>query len=221
MSKIAVVGSGVNGLLAAHGLLKQGHDVTLISERSAADWLDKVPPTGTACRFATSLDLEADAGLNHWDDQAPAIEGVHLTFCHKPGWQLIDLIGRLERPARSIDVRLQSHRWTHDLEARGGTVEISRVDVPRLDEIAAENDLVLVAAGRGDVGGLFARDDARSTHTTPPRKLTMLVARNAALDRTAEGVPSAPAPSSISSPPGASSSRFPTGTRTASHAGIC
>ena len=86
MSKIAVVGSGVNGLLAAHGLLKQGHDVTLISERSAADWLDKVPPTGTACRFATSLDLEADAGLNHWDDQAPAIEGVHLTFCHKPGW---------------------------------------------------------------------------------------------------------------------------------------
>ncbi len=192
MSKIAVVGSGVNGLLAAHGLLKQGHDVTLISERSAADWLDKVPPTGTACRFATSLDLEADAGLNHWDDQAPAIEGVHLTFCHKPGWQLIDLIGRLERPARSIDVRLQSHRWTHDLEARGGTVEISRVDVPRLDEIAAENDLVLVAAGRGDVGGLFARDDARSTHTTPPRKLTMLVARNAALDRTAEGVPFSP-----------------------------
>ena len=185
MGKIAVEGSGINGLVAAHGLLKQGHEVTLISERSAEDWLDKVPPTGTACRFATSLDLEADIGLNHWDAEAPAIEGVHLTFCHKPGWQLIDLMGRIDRPARAIDVRLQSHRWTHDLEARGGKVEIAKVDVPRLDEIAAENDLVLVAAGRGDVGGLFARDEALSTYTTPPRKLTMMVVRNVSLDRSA------------------------------------
>lgn len=192
MRKIAVVGSGINGLVAAHGLLKQGHAVTLYSERSAEDWLDKVPPTGTACRFATSLDLEAELGLNHWDDVAPAIEGVHLTFCHKPGWQLIDLMGRLDRPARAVDVRLQSHRWTQDLEARGGKVEIARVDLPRLDEIAAENDLVLVAAGRGDVGGLFARDEARSTHTAPPRKLTMMVVRNAPLDRSSDGIPFQP-----------------------------
>ena len=111
MRKIAVVGSGVNGLLAAHGLLRQGHQVTLYSERSAQDWLDKVPPTGTACRFSSSLELETELGLNHWDGEAPAIEGVHLTFCHKPGWQLIDLMGRLHRPARAVDVRLQSHRW--------------------------------------------------------------------------------------------------------------
>ena len=192
MSKIAVVGSGINGLVAAHGLLKQGHEITLISERTAEDWLDKVPPTGTACRFANSLDLEAEIGLNHWDADAPAIEGVHLTFCHKPGWQLIDLMGRLDRPARAVDVRLQSHRWTHDLEARGGKVEIAKVDLPRLDEIAAENDLVLVAAGRGDVGGLFARDEARSTYTEPPRKLTMLVVQNVSLDRTADGIPFRP-----------------------------
>jgi glycine/D-amino acid oxidase-like deaminating enzyme len=36
MSKIAVVGSGVNGLLAAHGLLKQGHQVGVISARFCA-----------------------------------------------------------------------------------------------------------------------------------------------------------------------------------------
>ncbi|MEZ5670497.1 MAG: styrene monooxygenase/indole monooxygenase family protein [Alphaproteobacteria bacterium] len=193
MASIGVVGSGINGLVAAHGLLQQGHAVTLYSERSAQAWLDEVPPTGTACRFATSLDLEAETGLNHWDADAPAIEGVHLTFCHKPGWQLIDLMGRLDRPARAIDVRLQSHRWTRDLEARGGRVEIERVDVPRLDAIAAAHDLVLVAAGRGDVGGLFARDEARSTYTAPPRKLTMMVVRNAPLDRTGDGIPFRPA----------------------------
>ena len=44
MGRIAVVGSGINGLVAGHALLKQGHDVTLIFEGSAQDWLDKVPP---------------------------------------------------------------------------------------------------------------------------------------------------------------------------------
>lgn len=192
MAKIAVVGSGINGLVAAHGLLKQGHVVTLYSERSAEGWLGNVPPTGTACRFATSLDLESELGLNHWDVEAPAIEGLHLTFCHKPGWQLIDLMGRLDRPARAIDVRLQSHRWTRDLEARGGALEIERMDLARLDEVAAANDLVLVATGRGDLGGLFARDEARSRRTEPPRKLTMMVVRNASLDRRDDGIPFQP-----------------------------
>lgn len=192
MRKIAVVGSGVNGLLAAHGLLRQGHQVTLYSERSAQDWLDKVPPTGTACRFSSSLELESELGLNHWDGEAPAIEGVHLTFCHKPGWQLIDLMGRLRRPARAVDVRLQSHRWTHDLEERGGTVVVERLDLDRLDQIAADNDLLLVAAGRGAIGGLFQRDEARSVYTEPPRKLTMMVVKNVPLDRSDDGVPFKP-----------------------------
>ena len=97
MSKIAFVGSGVNGLLAAHGLLKQGHDVTLISERSAADWLDKVPPTGTACRFATSPMPASTIGTTKRRRSRAC-----TSHSDKPGWQLIDLIGRLERPARSI-----------------------------------------------------------------------------------------------------------------------
>jgi hypothetical protein len=51
---------------------------------------------------------------------------------------------------------------------------------------------MLVAAGRGDVRGLFARDEARSTYTAPPRKLTMLVVKNVSLDRTADGIPFTP-----------------------------
>ena len=41
MSKIAIIGSGVSGLLAGLGLLKQGHDVTIYSALSAEDWLTK------------------------------------------------------------------------------------------------------------------------------------------------------------------------------------
>ena len=54
MSKIAIIGSGVSGLITGIGLLKQGHDVSIYSALSAEDWLTKVPPTGTACRFHDS-----------------------------------------------------------------------------------------------------------------------------------------------------------------------
>jgi hypothetical protein len=187
MSKIAIVGSGISGLIAGLGLLKQGHDVTIYSALSAEDWLTKVPPTGTACRFASSLDLERDLGVNHWEDSTP-IEGIHLTFCPKPGRQLIDLMGRFDRKALAIDVRLQSHRWTHDFEERGGKVVVANVDVPMLETIAAEADLTLVAAGKAEIGKLFEVDEARTVYDKPQRNLAMFVIRNAKLDRRREGV---------------------------------
>ena len=188
MSKIAIIGSGISGLLAGLGLLKQGHDVTIHSALSADDWLTKVPPTGTACRFASSLDLERELGVNHWEDSTP-IDGIHLTFCPKMGRQLIDLMGRLDRMALAIDVRIQSHRWTHDFEARGGKVIVENVDVPRLEEIAAAADLTLVAAGKGEIGKIFEVDKARSVYDKPQRKLAMFVMKNIDLDRTRDGIP--------------------------------
>lgn len=188
MSKIAIIGSGVSGLLAGLGLLKQGHDVTIYSALSADDWLTKVPPTGTACRFGTSLDLERSLGVNHWEDSTP-IEGIHLTFCPKMGRQLIDLMGRLDKKALAIDVRLQSHRWTHDFEERGGKIQVETVDVARLEEIAADADLTLVAAGKSDIGKIFEVDKVRSVYDQPQRKLAMFVIKNVDMDRSHEGVP--------------------------------
>ncbi|MBO6719780.1 MAG: hypothetical protein JJ913_17640 [Rhizobiaceae bacterium] len=187
MSKIAIIGSGMSGLLAGLGLLKQGHEVTIYSALSADDWLTKVPPTGTACRFATSLDLERELGVNHWEDSTP-IEGIHLTFCPKPGRQLIDLMGRFDRMALAIDVRLQSHRWTHDFQERGGKVVVANVDIPKLEEIAADADLTLVAAGKAEIGQLFEVDNSRTVYEEPQRNLTMFVIKNVSLDRSSDGI---------------------------------
>lgn len=187
MSKIAIIGSGITGLVAGIGLREQGHEVTIYSALGADDWLTKVPPTGTACRFASSLDLERELGINHWEETTP-IHGVHLTFCPKLDRQLIDLMGRLERKALAIDVRLQSRQWTHDFEARGGRVVVTNVDIPKLEEIAAENDLTLVAAGKADIGKLFPVDDTRTVYDGPQRKLAMFVIRNVDMDRSREGI---------------------------------
>lgn len=190
MRRIAVVGAGQIGLLTAHGLLKAGYDVTLFSDRSADDWLHRSRPTGTAARFEMALAYDRALGLHHWDDVTPPGQGVHVTFCQEPGNRLVTLAGRLSRPFHAIDVRLQSHRWMHDFEARGGRLVIESVSIPRLDAIAAEHALTIVAAGKAEIGGLFARDDARSVYTSPQRQLAMIVTKGGRLGF--DGVPFLP-----------------------------
>lgn len=186
MRRIAVVGAGIAGLVAAHGLVRAGYDVTVLSDRTADQWLAG-RPTGTAARFAPALAYERELGLDHWEREAPKVSGAHLLACPRPGNQLATLIGRQTTPGVAIDVRLQSHRWLHDLEARGGRVKIETVSLDRLDAIAAEHDLTVVAAGKGELASLFERDEERSVYREPQRNVAMVVVVGPTLER--EGIP--------------------------------
>jgi len=178
MRKLAIVGSGIAGLIAAHALRRRGYDVTLYSDRTAEQWLNESRPTGTAARFDMALSFERELGLNHWDDVAPRGEGVFLTFCPKLHNQLIRLIGRAPRPFQAVDLRLQCHRWMNDFDGR---LVIENVSPERLDAIAGEHDLTIVAAGRADLCRLFPRDDARSTYDAPQRNLAMIITTGGAM----------------------------------------
>jgi hypothetical protein len=186
MRRIAIVGAGIAGLLAAHGLRRAGHEVHLFSDRTAEQWLAG-RPTGTAARFAPALAYERELGLDHWQADAPKIVGAHLLYCPSPGNRLATMTGRQPEPGVAIDVRLQSHRWMHDLEAQGGRITIEAVSVERLDAIAAEHDLTIVAAGKGELCALFERDAERSCYTEPKRSVAMVVVAGASLER--EGIP--------------------------------
>jgi hypothetical protein len=190
MRRVAIIGSGIAGLLCAHALVKAGYAVTVYSDRTADQWLNESRPTGIAGRFDRAVSFERELGLAYWEAQAPKVEGAYLTMCDVPGISVLTAACRLKRPGMAIDVRLQSHRWMNDLVARGGKVEIEKVTPARLDEIAAEHDLTIVAAGRADLCNLFARDEARSVYTTPQRKLAMIMCRGAAMGF--DGVPFLP-----------------------------
>jgi 2-polyprenyl-6-methoxyphenol hydroxylase-like FAD-dependent oxidoreductase len=174
MRRIAIIGSGIAGLVAAHGLRREGLEVTLYSDKTPRQWLEESRPTGTAGRFPSALAYEEELGLNHWDEVAPRGEGVFLTFCPTAHNPLIRLYGR--GLFRAIDVRLQSARWMEDLEARGGEVVIESVGINRLEQIAAAHDLTIVAAGRAELARLFERDPRRSVYEAPQRNLAMVVA---------------------------------------------
>ncbi len=172
---VAIIGSGQVGLLTAHELVQLGYKVTVYSNRSAEDWLHRCSPTGSAVRFGDALEWERRLGLDYFERDAPDIQGAHVTFCPRAGNRLATLAGRFDRPAQAVDLRLQCHRWMNELEARGGSIEIADITVERLDEIAAEHELTIVAAGKGPLGRLFQRNPERSVYQSPQRNLVMLI----------------------------------------------
>ena len=107
MRNIAIIGSGPVGLVAAHGLLKAGYNVTLYSDRTAEQWLNESKPTGTAARFNAALDVERGLGLAFWDDMPVKGEGVFLSFCPSVGNQLLAMKARFRKPFMAVDLRLQ------------------------------------------------------------------------------------------------------------------
>lgn len=181
MKQISIIGSGQAGLLTAHGLLQAGYQVTLYSDKTAQGWLDEARPTGTAARFKDAMDYERALGLNLWEGKVPNFGPIELTLCEEVGNPLLKLNGLLTPEGQAIDLRLQSAAWLDEFEARGGELIIEKVNVPRLDEIAAQSDLTLVAVGRGALAYLFPRNAQRSVYDKPQRNLAMVVTTGATM----------------------------------------
>jgi Styrene monooxygenase A putative substrate binding domain/FAD binding domain len=173
MSKILIVGAGQAGLQLALGLLQDGHEVTVVSNRTPQDIHDG-RVMSSQCMFDAALQHERDLGLNFWEDECPDIDGVSLTVPAPDGsGKAIDWAARLDAPAQSVDQRVKMPRWMDEVERGGGTLVIHEATVPDLERYAQGNDLVLVAAGKGEVAQLFERDESRSPYAAPQRALAL------------------------------------------------
>jgi hypothetical protein len=173
MRKILIVGAGQSGLQLALTLREHDYDVTLMSARTPDEirgsWV-----TSTQCMFANALSIERDHELNRWDDVAPAIGGQGFSMAGPDGGRALNWMGDWKAgSAQSIDQRVKMSAWLELLEDRGGKVIIHGVTTADLNSLAGMYDLVIVAAGKGELVQLFARDPSRSPFTKPQRALSV------------------------------------------------
>ena len=174
MRKILVVGAGQSGLQLAIGLLSEDYDVTLVDPRNP-DQIRTGRVMSTQCLFGPALRRERRHGLAFWDDEAPEVTGVGVRVAERRGGPVpeVDWVGRLDEPARSVDQRIKLASWLELFVQGGGRFLRHRVGREELEVLGAEYDLVVVAAGRGELAGIFPRDTRRSHFKGPQRRLAL------------------------------------------------
>ena len=116
MAKIMIVGAGQSGLQLGIGLVQDGHEVTVVSNRTPDDIRDG-RVMSSQCMFAPHSSTSATLGIDFWDDTCPPIEGISLAVPHPEigGGKAIDWAARLDRPAQSVDQRVKFPRWMEQL----------------------------------------------------------------------------------------------------------
>ncbi|QFZ21487.1 styrene monooxygenase/indole monooxygenase family protein [Saccharothrix syringae] len=173
MRKVLIVGAGQAGLQLALGLVGHDYDVTVMSARTPEE-IRGGRVMSTQCMFGPALQHERDLGLNLWEAQAPRVEGIGLSVAAPDGGRALDWLGRLDAYAQSVDQRVKMAGWLELLEDRGAKVVYHGVTTSDLDPLTGLYDLVVIAAGKGELVQLFDRDPGRSPYRTPQRVLSVV-----------------------------------------------
>lgn len=178
--KIAIVGAGQAGLQLALGLAGADQEVTLVTDRSA-EQIRTGRVLSTQCMFGESLATERGLGIDFWQDECPQIKGVRYSLGEPDGGLALQFGGRLRAPAQSVDQRLKMPAWMDELERRGGRIELCDLDLPYVEELARDNDLLVVASGKGAFGKLlpeiFPAQREHSPYEKPQRQLAVAYVR--------------------------------------------
>ncbi|PQO23996.1 alanine-phosphoribitol ligase [Rhodobacteraceae bacterium WD3A24] len=173
MKRITIIGGGQSGLQLGLGLLKNGYEVRVVQNRTAED-IRGGRVMSSQCMFSNAVQHERDLGIDFWSDECPPVEGINFMVPAPDGnGRVIDWTGRLDRNAYSVDQRVKIPRWMTEFERLGGQMVIKDAGISDIELYAREDDLVVVASGKGEVGRLFERDASKSPYDKPQRALAL------------------------------------------------
>jgi 2-polyprenyl-6-methoxyphenol hydroxylase-like FAD-dependent oxidoreductase len=168
MTSIAIVGAGVSGLHL--GLFLAEHDVpvTIYTDRSA-DQIAAGRLLNTVAHHHHTLERERALGVHHWD------AAQYGYVCHQHSIvgtpEPIRFRGDFDHPSSIIDYRLYLPRLMADYQERGGELVVGTIEADGIERLAADHDLVVVAAGRGS-GAIFPPLRHKSPYDKPQRRLS-------------------------------------------------
>jgi hypothetical protein len=125
--------------------------------------------------FHQALQNERDIGLGFWDKTCPPVDSINFVVPAPDGSgkKALDWNGKLDKPGMSVDQRVKVPRWMAEFERRGGKLVIQDAGIADIDAHAAKSDLLIVAAGKGEVVKMFARDAEKSAFDKPMRALAL------------------------------------------------
>ncbi|HJT04351.1 MAG TPA: styrene monooxygenase/indole monooxygenase family protein, partial [Pseudonocardiaceae bacterium] len=173
MRKVLIVGAGQAGLQLGLSLQSHDYDVTVMSARTPEE-IRNGRVMSTQCMFGPALQHERDYDLNLWEQQTPDIEGLGLSIAGPDHERALDWLGELDDYAQSVDQRVKMSGWLELFEDRGGKIVYHGVTTYDVDALTHFYDLVVIAAGKGELVGLFDRDPSRSPYTSTQRILAVV-----------------------------------------------
>jgi hypothetical protein len=177
MRKIAIVGGGQSGLQLALSLLKNNYEVTVVSSRTA-EQIFNGRVTSSQFMFRDSLQNECNLGINFWEKQGPVAEGLAFTIPGPNKTRALFWEAKLDHYGQSVDQRVKFSGWLKEFAERGGNLVFQDASPQDLDGYSKSHDLVLVAAGNGELTRMFERDATRSPFDKPMRALALTYVRN-------------------------------------------
>ena len=175
--RIAVVGAGPAGTALALGLVRHGHDVTLVSDRTAEE-IRKGSVMSSQVTFESALEVEDSLGITELLPAAPPIATMSYVTERLDGTRAA-FDTRLSTPARSVDQRVRLPLLIEEIERLGGKVVTRAASADDLEDLAVDHDLVVVSTGRGGLASLFPVDASRSPYTSAQRVAALTYLRGA------------------------------------------
>ncbi|MBD0860382.1 cadherin repeat domain-containing protein [Gordonia sp. zg691] len=169
---VAIIGAGLAGTSAALGFVDAGFDVTLYSDRDRESLRDEVPPTGVGVLFGKSREWDAEIVEDLYEvGNTTGISARLYSGVGEERQRVLEFNPDYGYVAQAVDLRLRADDRLGRFVDRGGRFEVGQVDVDRLDAIAADADLTLVATGKGGLSTLFPVDESRTHYREPQRRL--------------------------------------------------
>jgi hypothetical protein len=177
MRTIAIIGGGQSGLQLALGLQQNNYDVTVVSNRTPEQVFNG-RVSSSQFMFHDSLQNERDLGINFWEKDCPNTDGIAFTIPGPNKSRALFWEAKLDHFGQSVDQRVKFAGWMKEFAKRGGNLVIQDAGPQEVDAYSKTHDLVIVAAGKGEVNRMFERDPARSPFDKPMRALALTYVKN-------------------------------------------